>query len=93
MHAAKDELVLSKAVEEDRIVGSADSDFGTLLATRDASRPSFILFREPQLLRAEDYAEVLVPSLAVLEPKLRNGCVAVFLARRLTVRKLPISGV
>jgi predicted nuclease of predicted toxin-antitoxin system len=55
MHAAKDEAILARALEEDRIVVSADSDFGTILAAQEAERPSFILFRETNLLVARDY--------------------------------------
>ena len=77
---------------EDRIVVSADSDFGTILATQGAARPSFILFREPTLLVARDYINALLPALPVLEPELVSGCVAVFRRGRPRVRKLPISG-
>ncbi len=91
MQRAPDHLVLARAADEDRVVVSADSDFGALLAAQEASRPSFILFRETNLLRAEDYADVLVPALPLLEPELRTGCVAVFRSGRLRVRSLPIS--
>jgi len=47
MHAASDEEILARALQEDRVVVSADSDFGVILATQEASRPSFVLFREP----------------------------------------------
>lgn len=91
MQAAKDDVVLARALDEGRIVVSADTDFGTLLAGLEAHRPSFILFRDPDLLNADDYAGVLIPSLSVLEPELTSGCVAVFRSGRLRVRKLPIS--
>ena len=91
MQAARDELVLARALDEDRILVSADTDFGTLLATLEADRPSFILFRDADLTSAEDYARVLVPSLALLEPELASGCVAVFRSGRLRVSPLPIT--
>ena len=91
IQAAKDESVLARAVDEDRIIVSADTDFGTLSAGLEAHRPSFILFRDPDLLTADDYAGVPIPSLPALEPELTSGCVAVFRAGRLRVRKLPIS--
>ena len=47
MQAAKDEQIVARAVEEDRIIVSADSDFGAIIAAQEAARPSFILFREP----------------------------------------------
>jgi predicted nuclease of predicted toxin-antitoxin system len=92
MHTAKDEEILARSLDEERIVVSADSDFGTILAAQEADRPSFILFRETNLLVARDYVNMLLPVLPVLEPELANGCVAVFRKGRLRVRKLPLSG-
>ena len=92
MQAAKDEEILARAAEEDRIVVSADSDFGAILAAQEAERPSFIFFRDPNLLVATDYVSILLSALPVLLPELTNGCVAVFRRGRLRVRKLPLSG-
>jgi len=91
MHAAADEEILARALAEDRIIVSANSDFGMILATQEANRPSFILFREPNLIVASDYFEILIPALPILEPDLTRGCVAVFRNSRLRVRKLPFS--
>jgi predicted nuclease of predicted toxin-antitoxin system len=91
MQAAKDERIVSRALDEDRIVVSADTDFSTILAMRDAERPSFILFREPDLMVAQDYFEVLMPASPGLESELAAGCVAVFRRGRLRVRRLPFS--
>jgi hypothetical protein len=68
-----------------------DTDFGAILANQEANRPSFILFRDPNLLVASDYAAMLVSALAVLEPELISGCVAVFRNGRLRVRRLPLA--
>jgi predicted nuclease of predicted toxin-antitoxin system len=92
MQAAKDEEILERALAEDRIVVSADSDFSAILAAQEAERPSFILFRDPNLLVARDYVNMLLPALPLLEPELLSGCVAVFRNSRLRVRKLPFSG-
>ncbi len=89
MHAASDEQILEVALSEDRIVVSADTDFGTILATQEASRPSFILFRETNLLVAQDYASTLLPSLPALAIELETGCVVVFRKGLLRVRRLP----
>ena len=91
MQAASDEAVLARALAEDRAVISADTDFGAILANQAASRPSFVLFRDPNLLAASDYAAALIPALTLLEPELVSGCVAVFRNGRLRVRKLPLA--
>jgi predicted nuclease of predicted toxin-antitoxin system len=91
IQSAQDDQILARALEEDRIVLSADSDFSAILAAQEAHRPSFILFRDPNLLGAQDYINILLPALPVLEPELLGGCVAVFRHGRLRVRKLPFS--
>jgi predicted nuclease of predicted toxin-antitoxin system len=91
MQEATDEEILMRAIQEDRVIVSADSDFGAILALREETRPSFILFREPDLLSAEDYCRALLPTLPVLESALLRGCVAVFRRGRLRVRDLPLA--
>jgi predicted nuclease of predicted toxin-antitoxin system len=91
MHAAKDEEILATALTEGRIVVSADTDFGAILAAQESDRPSFILFRNPNLLVAQDYFDIVHPALPLLEPELSAGCVAVIRDRRLRVRRLPFS--
>jgi predicted nuclease of predicted toxin-antitoxin system len=91
MQAGKDEEILARAFEEERIIISADSDFGAILAAQEADRPSFILFRDPNVLVAADYVNMLLPALAALEPDLLSGCVATFRKGRLRVRKLPFA--
>jgi predicted nuclease of predicted toxin-antitoxin system len=91
MQASRDDVILERARDDSRILISADTDFGALLAAQNSNRPSFILFREADLVSAEDYAERLVVSLSMLEPDLDKGCVVVFRAGRIRVRNLPFS--
>jgi predicted nuclease of predicted toxin-antitoxin system len=88
---ASDLQILARALQEDRIVVSADTDFGVILVSQEATRPSFFLFRDPNMLVASDFANMLIPALGVLAPDLAAGCVAVFRNGRLRVRRLPFS--
>ncbi len=62
MQAARDEEILVRALTEDRIIVSADSDFGAILAAQEAEHPSFILFRDSNLLVPSDYMDTLLPA-------------------------------
>lgn len=90
LQAAADEYLLELARSEARILASADSDFAALIALQATSSPSFVLFREPDVISAEDYSTLLLGSLSALQPGLQHGCVAVFARGRIRIRSLPI---
>ena len=90
LHAAEDPVILERAGSEDRILISADSDFAMLLATSRRTKPSFVLFREPHVIRPADYASAILVNLAAIEHELLAGCVATFRHGRIRVRNLPV---
>jgi predicted nuclease of predicted toxin-antitoxin system len=92
LHAAEDPVILERAGLQERVVVSADSDFAMLLALSRSSKPSFILFREVDIIRAQDYASRILESLPLLERELDAGCVVTFRRGRIRVRNLPIAG-
>jgi predicted nuclease of predicted toxin-antitoxin system len=91
MHAATDEAIFERAALESRVVVSADTDFGTLLALREVTSPSVILFRTASLRRADDQVALILAALPSTEAALRRGAVVVLERHRLRLRDLPIT--
>jgi predicted nuclease of predicted toxin-antitoxin system len=90
--AAVDEVIFALAAGESRVVVSADTDFGTLLALREETRPSVILLRRISQRRPADQAALLLANLPNLTDALEDGSIVVFMEDRIRVRALPIGG-
>lgn len=90
MQDSSDPLVFERAVSEDRILVSADTDFAALLALRNETKPSLILFRGASLRRPDVQARLLLEQLPRLVTDLARGCVVVIQENRIRVRTLPI---
>jgi predicted nuclease of predicted toxin-antitoxin system len=91
MQAATDEAIFERAARESRIVVSADTDFGTLLALREATAPSVILFRGATPKRASAQVTLLLNNLVTIEAPLQRGAIVILEPHRLRIRELPIS--
>ncbi len=90
LQSAPDGAILSLSEAENRIVISADTDFGALLAIRNKRLPSFILLRKTQGLRPAQIVELLVALLKDYEDELSRGWVLTVSDTRVRIRTLPI---
>ncbi len=87
---AEDETIFDLALAEERVIISADTDFGSLLAERQESKPSFILFRRIADEPRQQLAILLANLESILEA-LDGGSVVVIEQRRMRIRSLPIT--
>jgi predicted nuclease of predicted toxin-antitoxin system len=93
LQAAADDIILKRSGEEDRILISADTDFGMLLALYDKNKPSIILLRRGTSRRPETQVEILLNNLEDIKAPLIEGSVVVIEKGRIRIRHLPIASV
>lgn len=89
---SKDEVIFDRAAHEDRIIVSADTDFGTLLALRQRrrNRPRSS-FRRTVPRRPEAQGAFLLSNLKEVAESLGREAVVAIEETRLRVRPLPIT--
>lgn len=91
MQKSKDLEIFALAATEERVLISADTDFGGILALRAEIKPSFILLRRGPKKPA-DQLELLLANLPALEEFTSQGCIIVLEENRIRIRQLPIGG-
>jgi predicted nuclease of predicted toxin-antitoxin system len=91
LQSAEDQVILQRPADEQRILVSADRDFGDLLAESGAAAPSVILFRRTL---GDPVVELSLLTACLGDPRvqeyLSRGCILVINPRRVRVRPLPI---
>lgn len=91
LHTARDEIIFQTAIDQDRVLISADTDFGTILTMRQQVRPSVILLRHGVPRTPTDQATLLMSNLPPLTADLEAGAIVVFRGDRIRVRRLSSS--
>jgi predicted nuclease of predicted toxin-antitoxin system len=89
---AEDIEIFERAGADDRVLVSADTDFGTLLASRSARKPSVVQFRGPGSRKPDTLAHILLLNLSQFSEALVSGSIVTLEPSRIRVRALPISG-
>ena len=90
MREAEDIAIFQRASVEDRIIISADTDFGTLLALWNHSKPSVVLFRRSSRRKPTEQAQFLLTILEQIRNDLESGSIVIIEEYRLRIRALPI---
>lgn len=88
---AADPEILQSAAKEERILLTADSDFGALLALGSLASPSVLLLRSADHLRPNAQAELIAANLPQIAEDLERGVIVSLARDRLRVRELPIA--
>lgn len=91
MQKSEDEAVFSLARRENRVIVSADTDFGMILALRKARGPSLVLFRRTGGRTPQAQAATLINNADAWSKPLDAGAVIVVEDKWIRIRPLPIA--
>lgn len=85
-----DDIVMQTARAARRVLISADTDFGELLALGSYAGPSVVLLRRSPH-EVEDQVRILLAGLNAVADELAEGAIVVLTPDRIRVRSLPIT--
>src|SRR5437764_7788820 len=92
LQSSADSVVLEHARAENRVLVSADTDFGALLARSQAASPSVLLIRRLVGRRAADQFAIIEANFPTVADDLAAGAVVVLGDHRVRIRRLPLPG-
>ena len=92
MQAAQDPAVLQRAQVDERVLVSADTDFGGLLSRSRATGPSVVLIRRLAGRRAAEQSAIILANLDQIAEDLTAGAVVVIGEDWIRIRRLPMPG-
>jgi predicted nuclease of predicted toxin-antitoxin system len=92
LQRASDPIIFACAAKEHRILVTADTDFGLLLARAGTKEPSVVLFHHSFSHRPSEQGTILLETLPQLSSSLEQGSIAVLESHRIRIRTLPIGG-
>jgi predicted nuclease of predicted toxin-antitoxin system len=90
MRSSPDIDIFNLAIAEQKVIVSADTDFGTLLALRAERFPSVILFRRGISHIPQVQLSILLLNLPTITDLLEQGSIIIFDKNRIRTRTLPI---
>lgn len=91
LQTAEDWVLFERAEKENRTIISADTDFAFLLAARNVSSPSVILFRKGSERNPLRQIELLQLNLTeTINAQLETGSILIIEENRIRIRVLPL---
>lgn len=87
LRAATDQRILDTARDSGRVLVSADTDFGTVLARSGATAPSVVLIRRSTARRPKPLADLLLVNLDQVNADLEAGAIVVLTATSIRIRR------
>lgn len=91
LQASDDLTIMQRAREEQRVLISADTDFGDLHAIQPNRAPSIVIFRRTGQRRPEQQLAVLLANYAAIAESLEAGSIVILEDQRIRIRPLPLN--